>query len=147
MRDSVPRVDPLGHLVIRHVGDILGSREPLGLDVRHVPEDQLALLVLGRRAADLFVLGVPFHQEEPEAVEGLEVAHLGAVEDRQLEQLSVHKELRVLWLSVDHLGDSSTRSFSRWLQRGHIRQCSTCLLNTHTGAWSYRQTDTDSGGC
>ena len=57
------------------------------------------------RLPDPLELGILLAEEQPEAVERAQVLDLGAVEGRQLEELGVHDELRILRYGVDDLGD------------------------------------------
>ena len=45
--DTVPVVNPLGDAVVIPLGDVLRGRQPLGVGVEDVPQDELALLILG----------------------------------------------------------------------------------------------------
>ena len=58
VHDPVPVVNPLLDAVVIPLGGVLGGRQPLGVCVEDVPQDQLALLTLGGRANGLAELGI-----------------------------------------------------------------------------------------
>ena len=67
MHDPVLVVNPLGDRIVILLGHVLGGRQPLGVWVEDVPQDELALLILGGQADDLAVLSVALLDESLKA--------------------------------------------------------------------------------
>ena len=71
----VAQVDMLVQLPEALGVHLLRHRNLLGPGVEHVPEDELCMLRAELFADDLLELDHPFLEEQPEAIERLEVGH------------------------------------------------------------------------